>query len=445
VPHHIDRETALFENALQRPLLVAAFVSEISICTPVEDWMGRDKEEQPTTRGKEIVKAPERSRIVADVLQDVQTDDRVERPRESGRLDDLSLPLDNSNAIGAGEAVSQRRCKHRIGLEGDDELALASGELTERTQTCSDIEHSAPEVRPQAVEEPCVVVVGRRHPPQGLSLQNRLGPLDRFHPRHGNIVSGPGSRAGLQTLLARVLNRAVLESRTRLPPMRVSFLIPAYNEAATIGEVLDRIAALDLDRQVIVVDDGSTDETAAIAERACQDGDALVLRQANRGKGAAIRAAIRHMDGEIAVIQDADMEYDPIDVPALIEPIQRGAADVVFGSRLSGGRPQRAHLFWHLVGNRFLSLLTNLLFNTTISDMETGYKVFRADVLRSLDLRQDGFGIEPELTAQVCLRKLRIYQLPIAYYGRTYDEGKKITWRDGLKAVKILIALRVRG
>jgi glycosyltransferase involved in cell wall biosynthesis len=237
----------------------------------------------------------------------------------------------------------------------------------------------------------------------------------------------------------------VLESRTRLSPMRVSFLIPAYNEAATIGEVLDRIAALDLDKQVIVVDDGSTDETAAIAERWSQDGAALVLRQANRGKGAAIRTAIPHMDGDIAVIQDADMEYDPIDVPALIEPIERGAADVVFGSRLSRGRPQRAYLFWHRVGNRFLSLLTGLLFNTTISDMETGYKVFRAEVLRSLELRQDGFGIEPEVTAKVCLRKLRIYELPIAYYGRTYEEGKKITWRDGLIAIRVLLAVRVRG
>jgi glycosyltransferase involved in cell wall biosynthesis len=227
--------------------------------------------------------------------------------------------------------------------------------------------------------------------------------------------------------------------------MRVSLLIPAYNEAASIGEVLDRIGSLDLDKQVIVVDDGSTDDTAAIAERWVEGRDALLLRESHRGKGAAIRAAIPHVDGDIVVIQDADMEYDPVDVPALIEPIARGAADVVFGSRLLGGRPQRAHLFWHLVGNRFLSLLTSLLFNTTISDMETGYKAFRADVLRSLNLRQDGFGIEPEITAKVCLRNLRIYELPIAYYGRTYEEGKKITWRDGFKAILVLVTVRVRG
>jgi glycosyltransferase involved in cell wall biosynthesis len=221
--------------------------------------------------------------------------------------------------------------------------------------------------------------------------------------------------------------------------VRVSFLIPAYNEAATIEEVLDRIAELDLDAQVIVVDDGSTDDTARLAEAK----GATVIRQANRGKGAAIRAAIPHADGDISVIQDADMEYDPAEVPELIEPILRGAADVVFGSRLSGGRPQRAYLFWHLVGNRFLSLLTNFLFNTTLSDMETGYKAFRTEVLRSLDLRQDDFSIEPEITGKVCKRKLRIYELPISYYGRTYAEGKKITWRDGFKAVWVLLRVRV--
>jgi glycosyltransferase involved in cell wall biosynthesis len=220
--------------------------------------------------------------------------------------------------------------------------------------------------------------------------------------------------------------------------VRVSFLIPAYDEAATIGEVLERIAALDLEAQAVVVDDGSRDDTAAIAEAA----GATVVRQPNRGKGAAIRRAIREADGDIAVIQDADMEYDPADVPSLIEPIVRGAADVVFGSRLRGGKPQRAFLFWHLVGNRFLSLVTNALFNTTLSDMETGYKAFRMEVLRSLDLREDGFGIEPEITGKVCKRKLRIYELPISYYGRTHDEGKKITWRDGFRALWVLFRVR---
>ncbi|MBV8080621.1 MAG: glycosyltransferase family 2 protein [Actinobacteria bacterium] len=223
--------------------------------------------------------------------------------------------------------------------------------------------------------------------------------------------------------------------------MRVSFLIPAFNEAATIGDVLERVQALDLDAQLIVVDDGSTDETAAIAERA----GALVIRKRNEGKGSAIRAAIPHIDGDIAVIQDADLEYDPAEVPALIGPILDGHADVVFGSRLSGGRPQRVYLFWHLVGNRFLSLLTNVLYNTTLSDMETGYKAFRTEVIRSLELTENKFGIEPEITAKVCRRKLRIYELPISYYGRSYEEGKKITWRDGFRAVWVLLRVRVTG
>ena len=223
--------------------------------------------------------------------------------------------------------------------------------------------------------------------------------------------------------------------------MRVSFIIPVFNEEATIGEVLDRIAALNLDAQTIVVDDGSTDRSAELAER---DG-VKVVRLAHRGKGAAIRAAIPLIDGDIAVIQDADMEYDPAEVPELIEPIQRGVADVVFGSRLVGGRPQRAHLFWHKVGNRFLSLVTGVLYNTTLTDMETGYKAFRADVLRSLDLREDGFGIEPEITGEVCRRNLRVYELPISYFGRTAAEGKKITWRDGFKALGVLVTVRLRG
>ena len=228
--------------------------------------------------------------------------------------------------------------------------------------------------------------------------------------------------------------------------MIVSFLIPAFNEARTIAEVIDRVSQLPFEKQLIVIDDGSTDETPAILERLSEGRDDLVvIRQENRGKGAAIRAGIPRIEGEIVVIQDADMEYDPAEVPSLIDPIVQGHADVVYGSRLAGGRPQRAYLFWHLVGNRFLSLLTGVLYNTTISDMETGYKAFRSEILRSLDLRQDDFAIEPEITSKICLRNLRVYELPISYYGRTYDEGKKITWRDGFKAVWVLVATRVRG
>ena len=228
--------------------------------------------------------------------------------------------------------------------------------------------------------------------------------------------------------------------------MRVSFLVPAYNEAATIVELLDRVSALDLDKQIVVVDDGSVDGTGDLVESWGEGrADVVLVRKENGGKGSAVRAAIPYATGEIAVIQDADLEYDPVDVPALIEPIERGVADAVFGSRLSGGKPQRAYLFWHLLGNRFLSLLTNVLYNTTLSDMETGYKAFRIDVLRSLDLRQNDFGIEPEITAKICKRKLRVYELPIAYYGRTYAEGKKITWRDGFKAIRVLFGVRLFG
>jgi glycosyltransferase involved in cell wall biosynthesis len=228
--------------------------------------------------------------------------------------------------------------------------------------------------------------------------------------------------------------------------MRVSFLIPAHDEERTIGEVLERIAALELDAEVIVVDDGSTDSTAAVVEQWAAGRDGVVLvSQENRGKGAALRAAIPHATGEIIVIQDADMEYDPADVPLLIEPLVRGVADAVYGSRLSGGRPQRAYLFWHRVGNRALSLFTGVLFNTTLTDMETGYKAFRADVLRSLKLTRDDFSIEPEITGELCRRHLRIYETPIAYYGRSYAEGKEITWRDGVKAVWTLLAVRLRS
>jgi glycosyltransferase involved in cell wall biosynthesis len=220
----------------------------------------------------------------------------------------------------------------------------------------------------------------------------------------------------------------------------VSFLIPAYNEGGTIATVIERVQALPFAQQLIVIDDGSTDGTAAVVE--AYDG-VLLLRQENRGKGAALRAGIPHVDGEVVVVQDADLEYDPSDVPALIEPILDGRADVVYGSRLSGGRPQRAYLFWHRAGNRLLSLVAGVLFNTTLSDMETGYKAFRADVLASLELRENGFGIEPEITGRICKQHLRIYELPVSYYGRTYDEGKKITWRDGFRAIWVLVRVRL--
>lgn len=225
---------------------------------------------------------------------------------------------------------------------------------------------------------------------------------------------------------------------------KVSFIVPIHNEASTIGDLLGRVEELPLAKQLVIVDDGSTDNTAEILRELAQGQPHWrLLRQPHRGKGAAIRAAIPHLEGDITIFQDADLEYDPAEVPQLIEPIARGAADVVFGSRLKGGRPQRAYLFWHLVGNRFLSLLANVLYNTTLSDIETGYKAFRTDILRSLDLCEDSYAIEPEITAKVCKRKLRIYELPVSYYGRTYEEGKKIRWTDGFRSAWVLLRVRV--
>ncbi|HWH95250.1 MAG TPA: glycosyltransferase family 2 protein [Baekduia sp.] len=226
--------------------------------------------------------------------------------------------------------------------------------------------------------------------------------------------------------------------------MKIAFLVPAFNEAATIGQVLEQIDALGIERQIVVVDDGSTDDTAAIVRAYAAEHDGvLLLQQPNRGKGAALRHGIPYLDADVTVIQDADLEYAPAEVPHLVEPIEQGVADVVYGSRLSGGRAQRAYLFWHLMGNRFLSLLTGVLFNTTLSDMETGYKAFRTEILQALPLTEDQFGIEPEITGWVCRRQLRIYEVPISYYGRTYAEGKNITWRDGFRAVWVLLRVRV--
>jgi glycosyltransferase involved in cell wall biosynthesis len=221
---------------------------------------------------------------------------------------------------------------------------------------------------------------------------------------------------------------------------RISIIIPAYNEAATIGEVLERLAELPFAQEVLVVDDGSQDATPVLA---AAHADVTVIRHGdNRGKGAAVRTGIAQSTGDIVVIQDADMEYDPVDIPRLIDPILRGAADVVYGTRLRGGEPQRAHLFWHYAGNKLLSACAGVLYNTTLSDMEVGYKAFQGDLVRSIPLVSSDFRIEPELTAKVLRRKSRVYEVPISYYGRTFAEGKKITWRDGFKALEALVRFR---
>jgi glycosyltransferase involved in cell wall biosynthesis len=223
--------------------------------------------------------------------------------------------------------------------------------------------------------------------------------------------------------------------------------VPAYNEAATLEECLRRVVGLGLDTELVVVDDGSRDGTAELLSRlenGAVPGLRVLSHPVNRGKGAAVRTGIAATRGSIVLILDADLEYDPDDIPRLVAPILDGHADVVYGTRLrGGGHPQRAHLFWHYVGNRFLSLLTNVLYNTTISDMEVGYKVFRGELIRSIPLVSDGFGFEPEVTAKILRRgDVRLYELPVSYYGRTYEEGKKVTWRDGAMAVVQLIRFR---
>jgi glycosyltransferase involved in cell wall biosynthesis len=231
----------------------------------------------------------------------------------------------------------------------------------------------------------------------------------------------------------------------RMANSSVSLVVPAFNEERTIGEVLRRVAGMDLAAEILVVDDGSVDRTAQIVRSLAGELDGLRLMElgVNRGKGAAVRAGIQASTGDIVVIQDADLEYDPADLPTLLRPLQEGVADVVYGTRLRGGEPQRAHLFWHYAGNRALSLMTNVLYNTTISDMEVGYKAFRGDLIRSLRLVSDDFRFEPEVTAKVLRTPgVRLYEVPISYYGRTYAEGKKITWRDGFKAVAALLRFR---
>jgi glycosyltransferase involved in cell wall biosynthesis len=219
--------------------------------------------------------------------------------------------------------------------------------------------------------------------------------------------------------------------------------VPVYNEESTVLEVIARVRRLETPLEVVVVDDGSTDSTPERLAEAAADGGVTVLRhEVNRGKGAALRTGFARARGEIVAVLDADLEYDAQDLPALMQPILDGVADVVYGSRLAGGRPQRVFMFWHLLGNRFLTLVTNVLFNTTLSDMETGYKVLRRDVLDGIRIRSDDFTVEPELTAKLLKRGVRLYELPVAYYGRTYAEGKKVTWRHGVTAFLALLRYR---
>lgn len=224
--------------------------------------------------------------------------------------------------------------------------------------------------------------------------------------------------------------------------LRLSVIIPAYNEKDTIKEIIARVRAVELHDEIIVVDDGSSDGTREILKQLDLAEDLTVLfHDKNSGKGAAVRTGIQRASGDIILIQDADLEYDPREYPALLQPILEGRAQVVYGSRFLGG-PRKAMFFSHMLGNKLLTLITNLLYDTILSDMETGYKVFRAEVVKGMPLRSRRFEFEPEITARVLRKGIRIYEVPISYNGREYWEGKKITWRDGFTAILTLVRYR---
>lgn len=224
--------------------------------------------------------------------------------------------------------------------------------------------------------------------------------------------------------------------------MQLSVIMPVYNERETIEEILEQVKEVGLASEIIIVDDGSIDGTRdVLAGMDGKDGVRVILHEQNRGKGAAVRTGIEAVTGEVVLIQDADLEYDPRDYAKLLQPIEEGRADVVYGSRFLGG-PRTAMLFWHAVGNRLLTLVTNVLYDAILSDMETCYKCFRTEVIRDIPLHAKRFELEPEITAKVLKRGIRIYEVPIAYYGREYDEGKKITGWDAVPALWALIKYR---
>ena len=223
----------------------------------------------------------------------------------------------------------------------------------------------------------------------------------------------------------------------------LTIVIPVFNERETIHEIIEAVFATPYRKEIIVVDDGSTDGTGDILTSLQQDGLKVIMHEKNQGKGAALQTGFSHATGDIILIQDADLEYDPEEYPVLLKPILDGKADVVYGSRFGGHGAHRVLYFWHYVGNRFLTLLSNLFTNLNLTDMETCYKVFTKEALSGVEIKEKRFGFEPEITAKMAKKKLRIYEVPISYYGRTYDQGKKIDWKDGVRALWCIVKYNI--